>query len=121
MSEETMTHHNYDVIIIGAGSVGTPTALWMAQAGLKVVVLERLPSQGQGSNKAAIGGIRATHSDPAKIRLCLRTLDIVRNWQETYGHALEWTQGGYAFVAYREQEERTLKALLKIQKAYGLN
>ncbi|HPD40537.1 MAG TPA: FAD-binding oxidoreductase [Anaerolineae bacterium] len=116
-----MTHHNYDVIIIGAGSVGTPTALWMAQAGLKVVVLERLPSQGQGSNKAAIGGIRATHSDPAKIRLCLRTLDIVRNWQETYGHALEWTQGGYAFVAYREQEERTLKALLKIQKAYGLN
>ena len=59
-----------DVIIIGAGSVGVPAALAMAQAGLKVVVLERFASQGQGSNKAAIGGVRATHSDPAKIRLC---------------------------------------------------
>lgn len=113
--------HTYDVIIIGAGSVGTPTALSMAQAGLKVLVLDQFPSQGQGSNKAAIGGIRATHSDPAKIRLCLRTLEIVKSWQETYGHNIEWTTGGYSFVAYREQEEQTLKALLKIQHTYGLN
>lgn len=112
---------NYDVIIIGAGSVGAPAALSMAQAGLKVLVLDQFASQGQGSNKAAIGGIRATHSDPAKIRLCLRTLEIVKGWQETHGHNLEWTTGGYSFVAYREQEEQTLKALLKIQKTYGLN
>ena len=111
----------YDIIIIGAGSVGTPAALSMAQAGLKVLVLDQFPSQGQGSNKAAIGGIRATHSDPAKIRLCLRTLEIVKSWQETHGHNLEWTTGGYSFVAYREQEEQTLKALLKIQQTYGLN
>lgn len=116
-----MTTSTYDVIIIGAGSVGAPTAQSMAHAGLKVLVLDQFPSQGQGSNKAAIGGIRATHSDPAKIRLCLRTLEIVKSWQETYGHNLEWTTGGYSFVAYREQEEQTLKALLKIQKAYGLN
>lgn len=118
---ETTTNHTYDVIIIGAGSVGAPAALAIAKAGLKVLVLDQFPSQGQGSNKAAIGGIRATHSDPAKIRLCLRTLEIVKSWQDTYGHNLEWTTGGYSFVAYREQEEQTLKALLKVQKAYGLN
>ncbi len=111
----------YDVIIIGAGSVGTPAALAMARAGLQVLVLEQFPSQGQGSNKAAIGGIRATHSDPAKIRLCLRSLEIVRSWQETYGHNIEWTQGGYCFVAYREQEEQAFKQLLVRQKQYGLN
>lgn len=112
---------SYDVIIIGAGSVGTPAAWAMARAGLKVLVLERFPSQGQGSNKAAIGGIRATHSDPAKIRICLRSLEIVRHWQETYGHNIEWSQGGYCFVAYREQEEKAFKALLVKQKQYGLN
>lgn len=111
----------YDIIIIGAGSVGAPAALSLAQAGLKVLVLDQFASQGQGSNKAAIGGIRATHSDPAKIRLCLRTLEIVKSWQETYGHNIEWTTGGYSFVAYREQEEQTLKNLLKIQQAYGLD
>lgn len=111
----------FDVIIIGAGSVGAPTALAMAKAGLKAVVLDRFASQGQGSNKAAIGGIRATHSDPAKIRLCLRTLEIVKTWRETYGHNIEWTTGGYSFVAYREEERRTLQNLLQIQYSYGLN
>ncbi len=32
-------HNTYDVIIIGAGSVGTPTAYFMAKAGLRVLVL----------------------------------------------------------------------------------
>ena len=112
---------NYDVIIIGAGSVGVPAAMAMAQAGVKVLVLDRFASQGQGSNKAAIGGIRATHSDPAKIRLCLRTLEVVSTWKETYGDDIEWTKGGYTFVAYRKYEEETLKELLAIQHSYGLN
>ena len=111
----------YDVIIIGAGSVGVPAAMASAQAGVKVLVLDQFASSGQGSNKAAIGGIRATHSDPAKIRLALRTLEIVKSWKETYGHNIEWTTGGYSFVAYREQEEKTLKDLLDVQHAYGLN
>lgn len=112
---------NYDVIIIGAGSVGVPAALGMAHAGVNVLVLDQFASQGQGSNKSAIGGIRATHSDPAKIRLCLRSLEIVSTCQETHGHNIDWTTGGYTFVAYREQEERTLKDLLKVQHSYGLN
>ncbi len=115
------TPHAYDVIIIGAGSVGTPAALAMAREGLQVLILDRLPSQGQGSNKAAIGGVRATHSDPAKIRLSLRTLEIMSSWQGTYGHDIEWREGGYVFVAYREEEERTLKEILKVQHAHGLN
>ncbi len=110
----------YDVVIIGAGSVGVPAALAMAREGLKVHVVDRLPSQGQGSNKAAIGGVRATHSDPAKIRLSLRTLDIMAAWEETYGHDIEWREGGYVFVAYRDEEERTLKELLTVQHAHGL-
>ena len=113
--------NSYDVIIIGAGSVGVPTAMAMAKSGVKVLVLDRFASPGQGSNKAAIGGIRATHSDPAKIRLCLRTLEVVSTWEDTYGQNLEWTEGGYSFVAYREQEERTFKDLLKAQHKYGLN
>jgi sarcosine oxidase subunit beta len=111
----------YDVVIAGAGSVGVPAALAMARAGVKVLVLDPFASQGQGSNKAAIGGIRATHSDPAKIRLCLRTLEIVSAWKETHGHNIEWTKGGYTFVAYREREERVLRDLLVVQRRYGLN
>jgi sarcosine oxidase subunit beta len=111
----------YDVIIIGAGSVGTPTAFSLAEAGIKALVLDSRPSAGQGSNKAAIGGIRATHSDPAKIRLCLRSIEILSAWKDRYGDDIEWQRGGYAFVAYREREENILKDLLAIQKPFGLN
>ncbi|HOU26216.1 MAG TPA: FAD-dependent oxidoreductase, partial [Candidatus Cloacimonas sp.] len=46
----------YDVIVIGAGSTGLPTAYNLAKAGLKVLVIEAEHSPGQGNNKKAIGG-----------------------------------------------------------------
>jgi sarcosine oxidase subunit beta len=117
--DKTVPH--YDVIIIGAGSVGVPAAFSLAKAGVRTLVLDRMPSVGQGSNKAAIGGIRATHSDPAKIRLSLRSIEIFSTWKENYGDEIEWHKGGYSFVAYRQQEEKALKDLLAIQHSYGLN
>jgi len=116
-----MTRPHYEVIIIGAGSVGAPAAFALAQAGVQTLVLDARPSVGQGSNKTAIGGIRATHSDPAKIRLGLRSIEIFATWQERYGDDIEWYQGGYSFVAYRPREETILKDLLDIQQPYGLN
>jgi len=115
-----MATTNYDVVVIGAGSVGVPTARAMARSGLKVLVVDRHASPGQGSNKTAIGGVRATHSEPAKIRICLRSLEIASTWQETYGDSIEWTTGGYSFVAYEEREEAILKGLLDTQHASGL-
>ena len=110
----------FDVVVVGAGSVGTPAALALAEAGLTVLVLDARPSVGQGSNKAAIGGVRATHSDPAKIRICRRSIEIASTWKEARGQDIEWRSGGYVFVAYSPREERTLKDLLVVQHRYGL-
>jgi sarcosine oxidase subunit beta len=84
-------------------------------------VIDKFSSPGQGSNKAAIGGVRATHSDPAKIRLGLRSLEIFSTWKETYGHDIEWTTGGYAFPAYEEKDKDVFQKLLEIQRPYNLN
>ena len=50
---------SYDVIIIGSGSIGTPAAMYFAQAGMKTLVLDCAASVGQGSNKRAIGGVQS--------------------------------------------------------------
>jgi sarcosine oxidase subunit beta len=110
-----------DVIVLGAGSVGTPAALALAEAGAKVLVLDGRRSVGQGSNKAAIGGVRATHSDAAKIALCRRSLQIFSTWRERRGDDIEWSPGGYVFAAYRPEDARTLQSLLEKQRAQGLD
>jgi sarcosine oxidase subunit beta len=108
------------VIIVGAGSVGVPTALALAEMGVKPLVLDRNASPGQGENKRAIGGIRATHSDPAKIITCKRSLEVFSTWSQRYGDDIEWLRGGYLFPVYREAEEKALKAILPVQKRFGL-
>jgi sarcosine oxidase, subunit beta len=111
-----VTDRWYDVIIIGAGSVGAPTAYYLSKEGFSVLVIDKNASIGQGSNKAAIGGIRATHSNPAKVQLCLESLDVFSSWEETHGDDIEWIQGGYSFVAYDEDTKNDLLAVVDQQK-----
>ncbi len=110
----------YDVIVVGSGSVGNPTACFLAQRGLSVLVLERRAASGQGDNKAAIGGVRATHSDPGKILTCGESLEIFSTWQQEYGFSVGWKPGGYCFPVFDEQIEGVLKGILPIQKEHGL-
>ena len=111
----------YDAVIIGSGSVGVPLAWQLSVHGLKVAVLDHEPSWGRGQNRAAIGGVRATHSDPAKIRICLESLSIIASMKEQYGLDVEWRKGGYLYVAYDESRKSDFLELLKVQKAAGLD
>lgn len=113
--------NTWDAIVIGAGSVGAPITYFLAKEGLKVLCLDRLSSEGQGQNKAAIGGVRATHSDPAKINICQESLKIFSTWEEKTGYDIGWKKGGYCFPVFGEREEGILKSILPIQKKFKLN
>lgn len=115
-----VVRERYDAIIVGAGSIGVPIAFSLIQAGEKVLVIDKGSSVGQGENKHAIGGVRATHSDKSKILTCMRTLEILSTWQYKYGDDIEWKKGGYLFVVYRTEDAETLKGILPIQKSFGL-
>ncbi|PKL06200.1 MAG: sulfurtransferase, partial [Spirochaetae bacterium HGW-Spirochaetae-9] len=111
----------YDVVIAGAGSIGVPLAWQLGIRGFKVAVIDEEASWGRGQNRAAIGGLRATHSDPAKIRICLESLKIVSTMKEEHGFDIEWHKGGYLYVAYDEATKASFLNLLKIQKEAGLD
>jgi len=111
----------YDLIVIGSGSIGVPVAFEFAKSGQSVLVIDSLASPGQGQDKKAIGGIRATHSDKGKIVVSQRSIDIFSTWKEIYGDDIQWKSNGYSFPAYTKEDETTLNDLMKIQKGYGLN
>jgi sarcosine oxidase subunit beta len=101
--------------------VGVPTALATANSGLKTLVLDFLPSVAQADNKHAIGGIRATHSNIGKALLCKKSIEIFSEWEKKYGDDIWWHQGGYTFLAFTKEDEKVLKATVKLQKSFGLN
>lgn len=111
----------YDVIVIGAGSVGVPAAMALAAKKLSTLVLDPCPSPGQRNNKKAIGGVRATHSDFGKIRTSLRSIEIFANWREQHGADIGWLQNGYSYPAYSDADEKKLRELMEIQHSYGLD
>jgi sarcosine oxidase, subunit beta len=111
----------FDALIIGAGSIGVPLSFYLAKKGLKVAVLEKLASEGRGQNRAAIGGIRATHSDPAKIKICQLSIDLMKKMKDEHGKEIDWISGGYLFPVYDERTENALKKLLVKQKEFNLN
>ncbi len=96
----------YDCIVIGAGSVGVPAAMAIAEKGLSVRVIESLSSPGQMNNKKAIGGIRATHSDYGKIQIGLRSIEIFSTWKEKHGDHIGWISNGYSYPAYNADDEQ---------------
>ena len=112
---------SYDVVVIGAGSVGCPTAMELSLRGLRVLVLDEMASAGQGQNKAAIGGVRATHSDPAKIALCSQSLEVFSTFADRWGIEVGWKPGGYCFPALDDRVEEILKGLVPMQQAAGLD
>jgi sarcosine oxidase subunit beta len=111
----------FDVVIAGAGSVGMPLSYYCANKGLRVLVVDKEASWGRGQNRAAIGGIRATFSDPAKIRICKESLAIASSFEAEHGIDIEWRRGGYLFVAYDEEREKAFRELLVVQRAAGLD
>lgn len=111
----------YDAIIIGAGSVGTPAAMSLAGMGIKTLVIDSESSSGQGNNKCAIGGVRATHGEPAKVALSLNSIKTFSTWQEKHGEDIGWHSGGYTFVARTEPVAESLRSMIPSQQRAGLN
>lgn len=112
----------FDVIIIGAGSVGTPTAMALGETGeVKVAVIEKNAEVGLGQNNRALGGVRATHTNFSKIITCLKSIEIFSNWEKKHGDDIGWSKGGYSFLAYSKEHEELLKRSIDLQKSLGLN
>jgi hypothetical protein len=70
--------------------------------------------------KRPSAGCARRHSDPSKIRLCRRSLEVFSTWREVRGDDIEWSTGGYVFPVYRPEDEDTpLRSLLAVAAGAG--
>lgn len=94
-----------EVVVIGAGAVGSSTAYHLSKAGRKVVLLDR-GSIGGGCSSATYAGINISAKEgDCYLRFTLEASRLYRGLQEELDADLEWVaEGNIAHVVEREDD-----------------
>src|SRR5271156_11705 len=110
-----------DVVIIGAGIVGSSIAYHLPAAGCRnVLVLERESAAGKGSTGKSMGGVRAQFSTPVNIQMSLYSIPFYASFDARLGHPCDYRPQGYLFCATQENHLAYLRANHEKQVAMGL-
>jgi glycine/D-amino acid oxidase-like deaminating enzyme len=75
-----------DVVVIGAGVIGSSIALELARAGRRVVVVDKAGGIGHGSTSASSAIVRFNYSTWSGVALAWESLHCWRSWAEHLGH-----------------------------------
>jgi sarcosine oxidase subunit beta len=119
----TSTHSNSlpetaDIVILGAGVMGTSIAFQLAKrkAG-KVVVLDK-DHVGRGGSGRSSALIRMHYSFPAEVELALISLNIFQNWAAIVGAPGDFRKTGFVRIVHPNETER-LKLNVDMQRSLG--
>lgn len=87
---------NSDVIVVGGGIVGCSAAMFLADAGMDVNLLDRgeISGEASGLNAGSIGGYGWGRSPNLQEHLTMGSLDIFKSLQIEKGYDIEFRQSG---------------------------
>jgi sarcosine oxidase subunit beta len=109
-----------DILILGAGVIGSSIAFHLAQRGLSVMVIDRGPTLGTGSTSKATGGFRAQFDNETEVRLSLLSRRKLQSFADETGVDSGYTPHGYLFLACSPDELDMMRAAQAVQHACGL-
>ena len=113
-----MANHS-DIIIIGGGIIGAASGYYLAQAGLKVRILDK-GYLGSGSTGRCIGGIRQQFTSEGSIKLMMESVRLFGEMSEELGTDVHWHNGGYLFLAHDQKRKESFLQNIAIQRQAGL-
>ncbi len=108
----------FDVIIIGAGIMGSSSAFHLASRGLRVGVLEK-NMVGAGSTGKSSAIIRQHYSNEATARMALHSLRVFQNFKEVVGGEAGFRTTGF-LVLTPEKDVEGLRANVALQQRVGV-
>ena len=115
-----------NIIIIGAGAIGSSIAYFLAVQGAKVLVLEQdltasIDQTASSSAARATGGFRVQYGTSINVQLSLLARQMLLDFQNLTGIDPGYAQHGYLFLACSPTELAALQAALAVQHQAGLN
>ncbi|QGZ66721.1 NAD(P)/FAD-dependent oxidoreductase [Paraburkholderia acidisoli] len=115
--------NKYDVVVIGAGVIGSSVAFQLAKLGAKnVLVLDR-GTIGAGTTSQSSGILRTHYSVKENVELALKSWDVFNDFPAYLGDeeaSCGLVKCGYMIVASEGDKLEPLRASLEQQKAQGV-
>ena len=108
-----------DVVIVGAGITGCATAFELSKSGLKVQVIEKY-KPGAMASGWTLAGVRQSGRHSAEIPLAKYSVEKWPKLAEILGGNTGYTQNGNLRLARTNEEEKTIKELVRDQEKQGL-
>lgn len=121
------TQKQFDSVVIGGGVIGCAIAWRLAQAGMKVVVLERGEVGREASHAAGGMLVPLAEADEADdlFHLCVASramyADFARELQQASGINIEYRTEGTLYLSLTDQDDEELERRWQWQRAAGLN
>src|SRR5680860_500743 len=85
----------YDVVVVGAGIMGSATAWWLARSGARTLLLERFRvGHDRGSSHGSSRIFRLSYPDPGYVGMAQDSLELWRRPEAEAGAELLVTTGG---------------------------
>ena len=109
-----------EVIIIGAGVIGTSIAYNLAKAGCHEVLVLEKDIIGGGSTSKAAGGVRQQFSTEVNISLSIESITFFQNFEDEIGHPVDLRQCGYLFLFCTEQDGERFRQNVALQRSLGV-
>ncbi len=109
-----------DVVIVGGGIIGTTSALYLAERGLKVVLCEKGHIAGEQSSRNW-GWCRQAKRDPREFDLIREALGLWRGMDARIGAATGFTTTGILFAANDEAREASFADWVKEAAGAGIH
>ncbi|MEZ4768983.1 MAG: FAD-dependent oxidoreductase [Caldilineales bacterium] len=113
-----------DVAIIGGGISGAAAAFFLSRAGLKPVIIERLPALASLTTSRSMEAVRAQFAEPENIAMMRESIAFYERFAEFVGLPdvhIGLRQQGYLFLTTDEAGARRMQERVAIQHAAGLD
>jgi glycine/D-amino acid oxidase-like deaminating enzyme len=108
-----------DVVVVGAGIVGSAAAYFLARRGARVVIVERGRVPGEQSRKNW-GFVRQQGRDPLEMPLVMEANRMWRGLERELDADLDWVQGGNLALAADAERLARFEAWMPVAREFGL-
>jgi sarcosine oxidase subunit beta len=108
-----------DVVVIGAGIVGSSCAYHLSAAGHSVTVLEARPGYAEGSSGRSFASVRSQWADDLSIALSWNSVQSYRDFEDEHGIDIGYRPTGYLLLFGKDAWPRQLEAVA-LQRSHGV-